>query len=101
MIITDNIYLLGLNSIRTIILFFVVISHIGLSLEHYRLKNFDAALANCGVTFFFGLSVFLITYLLFKEKKLLISLLKIYIRRKWFLRFKDKFAVVKSKSIAV
>lgn len=65
-----SIYLPGLNGIRAIAAISVIISHIGLNLKLYNLSNFGGyAIANFGVTMFFALSGFLITYLLLKEKR--------------------------------
>lgn len=80
----NKIYLPGLNGIRAIAAVAVIISHIGLALNLYGLKNFgEYALADYGVTFFFGLSGFLITYLLIKEKNKTrdINVKKFYVRR--------------------
>lgn len=87
------VYLPGLNGLRAIAALAVVVSHITLGLGDFGLsskifgtdangnpKGLD--LASYGVTIFFTLSGFLITYLLLKEKE--ISSLKIkdfYIRR--------------------
>lgn len=79
-----RIYLPGLNGIRAIAALAVIISHIGLGLDGFGLlkqKGYD--LANFGVTIFFTLSGFLITYLLLAEKKQTkrINIKKFYIRR--------------------
>lgn len=82
--IRSEIYLPGLNGIRAIAAIAVIFSHIGLALHLYDMKSFgEYALADYGVTFFFGLSGFLITYLLIKEKDKLkdIDVKKFYIRR--------------------
>ena len=90
---SKTIYLPGLNGLRAIAAIAVVISHITLGLEAFGLnsKIFGTDLegnargldlAGNGVTIFFTLSGFLITYLLLKEKE--VSPLKIkdfYIRR--------------------
>lgn len=79
-----SIYLPGLNGIRAIAAIAVVISHIGLNLKLYNISNFGGyALASHGVTMFFSLSGFLITYLLLieKENSKTISVRKFYIRR--------------------
>lgn len=87
------IYLKGLNGIRAIASIAVVISHITLSLELFGLdshifgtndkgdpKSYE--LAGYGVSMFFALSGFLITYLLLLEKeKKKISIKKFYFRR--------------------
>ena len=64
-------HLKGLNGIRAIAALSVVLSHTLLGLEYFGLKNIDGGwnFANYGVTMFFTLSGFLITYLLLKEKK--------------------------------
>ncbi|MCC7533940.1 MAG: acyltransferase [Bacteroidia bacterium] len=95
---TDNnnskiVYLPGLNGLRAIAALAVVISHITLGLGEFGLNNkilgtdlegnaSGSTLAGYGVTIFFTLSGFLITYLLLKEKE--VSEVKIkdfYIRR--------------------
>lgn len=81
---STKIYLPGLNGLRAIAAFAVIISHIGLALDNFGLekhKGYD--LANFGVTIFFTLSGFLITYLLLAEKKnkKRIDIKKFYIRR--------------------
>ena len=81
---SSKIYLPGLNGIRAIAAFAVIISHIGLSLSLYDLpKQSGYSLASFGVTMFFALSGFLITYLLLKEKEVKnsINVKKFYIRR--------------------
>lgn len=81
---SKNIYLPGLNGIRAIAAIAVIISHIGLSLNLYDIKNFGGyALASFGVTMFFALSGFLITYLLLKEQlgSKTIAIRKFYVRR--------------------
>lgn len=80
----DKLYLSGLNGIRAIAAISVIISHIGLSLKDYKLPSFGGyALASFGVTMFFALSGFLITYLLLveKQKTQMIAIRKFYIRR--------------------
>lgn len=63
-------FLPGLNGIRAIAAVSVIISHIGLNMKLYGFPNFGGyALASFGVTMFFALSGFLITYLLLKEKE--------------------------------
>jgi peptidoglycan/LPS O-acetylase OafA/YrhL len=75
-----NIYLPGLNGIRAIAALAVVVSHITISLQTFGLNNRifgtdnegnakGLDLAGYGVTMFFTLSGFLITYLLLKEKE--------------------------------
>lgn len=87
------IYLPGLNGIRAIASIAVVISHITLSLNDFGLNRFifgaysdgfprSLDLAGYGVSMFFALSGFLITYLLWKEKeKQPIQIKKFYYRR--------------------
>jgi len=79
-----RIYLPGLNGIRAIAAIAVIISHIGLNLDLYQIpKAGGYALASFGVTMFFALSGFLITYLLLSEKAKTdtISIRKFYFRR--------------------
>lgn len=79
-----SIYLPGLNGIRAIAAISVIVSHIGLNLKLYELKNFGGySLASFGVTMFFALSGFLITYLLLleKQKTKTIAIKKFYFRR--------------------
>ncbi len=84
--ITDNnrIYLSGLNGIRAIAALAVVVSHVNGRLGNFRLSRLPYwDLAGYGVTMFFTLSGFLITYLLFKEleKTGTVSIRKFYLRR--------------------
>ncbi len=66
----DKIYLPGLNGIRAIAALSVVFSHINNRLDYFKLpKSKLLDLANFGVTIFFTLSGFLISYLLLKEKE--------------------------------
>lgn len=77
-------FLPGLNGIRAIAAVSVIISHIGLNMKLYGFPNFGGyALASFGVTMFFALSGFLITYLLLKEKEKTntIAIRKFYFRR--------------------
>lgn len=77
-------FLPGLNGIRAIAAVSVIISHIGLNMKLYGFPNFGGyALASFGVTMFFALSGFLITYLLLKEKEKThtIAVRKFYFRR--------------------
>lgn len=79
-----SIYLSGLNGIRAIAAISVIISHIGLNLNSYQISNVGGyALASFGVTMFFALSGFLITYLLLSEKAKTktIAIRKFYVRR--------------------
>jgi len=79
----QHIHLTGLNGIRAIAAIAVVLSHINLGLGGFNLpaiKSLD--LAGYGVTMFFALSGFLITYLLLHEKqKQEIDIQKFYLRR--------------------
>ncbi len=87
------IYFPGLNGLRAIAAIAVVVSHITLGLGEFKLEpNFfgtfqngqpkGLAMAGFGVTIFFVLSGFLITYLLVAEKKIQpISIKKFYLRR--------------------
>jgi peptidoglycan/LPS O-acetylase OafA/YrhL len=86
-------HLKGLNGLRAIAAMAVVISHITLALESFNLypyifgQNADGSpkgldMAGFGVSIFFSLSGFLITYLLLLEKeKDQIDIKKFYIRR--------------------
>jgi peptidoglycan/LPS O-acetylase OafA/YrhL len=80
----NKIYLPGLNGLRAIAAFGVLFSHVNLGIEAYGLpirKTSD--LAGFGVTIFFALSGFLITYLLLKEKEQFntINIKNFYVRR--------------------
>lgn len=78
------IHLKGLNGIRAIAALTVVLSHILLQLQPSSTEiTIGHALGSYGVTMFFTLSGFLITYLLLKEKKTFgtISIKEFYIRR--------------------
>ncbi|NGM63421.1 acyltransferase [Sphingobacterium sp. SGG-5] len=78
------VFLPGLNGIRAIAALAVVISHVNGRLENFGLNKLPYwDLANYGVTMFFTLSGFLITYLLFKEleKTGAVSIKKFYLRR--------------------
>jgi peptidoglycan/LPS O-acetylase OafA/YrhL len=89
----QSVYFPGLNGLRAIAALSVVISHITLKLDHFGLnphifgsttgdKPRGLELAGYGVTIFFVLSGFLITYLLIKEKEAgTISIGKFYLRR--------------------
>lgn len=89
----DHLHLPGLNGLRAIAATAVVITHITLALADFGLDNeifgtngqgiaTGLDLAGFGVTLFFTLSGFLITYLLLLEKKGgKIDILKFYIRR--------------------
>lgn len=74
----------GLDGLRAIAAMAVVFSHINISVgEFYKIPVGPLDLANFGVTLFFTLSGFLITYLLLVEKQLTktIGIKKFYIRR--------------------
>ena len=86
------IYLPGLNGLRTIAALGVVISHTALEMVRFNLSPFlfgekngkptGSLLGAYGVTIFFALSGFLITYLLLNEKKEKeINIRKFYLRR--------------------
>lgn len=80
----DKIYLPGLNGIRAIAAMAVVITHINNRFEYYGIPNAPLLdLASYGVTIFFTLSGFLITFLLLKEleKTNTIDVKKFYMRR--------------------
>lgn len=92
---TKPIFLNGLNGIRTIAAFGVLISHINLTLMSFNIENVSLfgrnelgkskswVLGEHGVTMFFVLSGFLITFLLLKEyqKTNTIKIKKFYVRR--------------------
>ncbi len=88
------VYLKGLNGIRAIAAIGVLFSHINLSLKHFGVNNYSLFgfknsnargwnLGEQGVTMFFVLSGFLITFLLLKEKEKTnrIDIKKFYKRR--------------------
>src|SRR5689334_17749998 len=87
------IHLPGLNGLRAIAALGVVISHITLALSYFNLDPtifgtdkdghpIGLLLAGFGVSIFFALSGFLITYLLLREKEVApISVRKFYVRR--------------------
>ena len=87
------IYFPGLNGLRAIAALAVVISHTTLELHKFNLNPFifgmkddgeprGISLAGFGVSIFFVLSGFLITYLLLEEKnKQKINIRKFYLRR--------------------
>ena len=80
----DRIYLPGLNGVRAIAAMAVVITHINNRLDYYGLLKAPLLdLASYGVTIFFTLSGFLITYLLLKEQEKTdtIDIKKFYMRR--------------------
>ena len=88
-----KIYLPGLNGLRAIAALAVIISHTTLSLDKFGLNNKilgvdnlgnarGSDLAGNGVTIFFTLSGFLITYLLLLEKEIeSVQIKNFYIRR--------------------
>lgn len=79
-----SIHLTGLNGIRAIAAISVLISHMNESLSYFGLVNFQGLdLAGFGVTMFFALSGYLITYLLLVEKRdfTRINIRQFYIRR--------------------
>ena len=78
----EKLHLKGLNGIRAIAAVSVVLSHVALPGIKLPYVLSIGGLAQYGVTIFFTLSGFLITYLLFKEKEqTAISIRKFYIRR--------------------
>lgn len=92
--IKPTIYLRGLNGIRAIAALGVLISHTNMALKKFSIKEFSFFgfrdgnqsswnLGEQGVTMFFVLSGFLITFLLIKEKRKTqkIDIPKFYIRR--------------------
>jgi peptidoglycan/LPS O-acetylase OafA/YrhL len=79
-----NIHFNGLNGIRAICALAVVVSHVGLGLSNIGIETgYSFGLATYGVTAFFALSGFLITYLLTQEKIMhgTIAVKKFYLRR--------------------
>lgn len=84
MLLKEQLYLPGLNGIRAIAAMAVIITHINNRLEYYGIPNAPLLdLASYGVTIFFTLSGFLITFLLLKEleKTDTIDVKKFYMRR--------------------
>lgn len=82
----ERIYLPNLNGIRFFAAFMVIISHLELNKSYFNLaNNFQIVkhLGVLGVTLFFVLSGFLITYLLIKEKEkeTKINIKNFYLRR--------------------
>lgn len=80
----QKIHFKGLNGLRAIAAFSVVFSHTGISLDRFGgAQTSGLALASYGVTIFFSLSGFLITYLLLAEKDRFksIDIKKFYFRR--------------------
>ncbi|QHC83733.1 hypothetical protein AS589_02490 [Empedobacter brevis] len=92
---SNTIYLKGLNGIRAIAALGVLLSHTNLALKHFNVTNYSLfgfgskgqqlfyILGRHGVTMFFVLSGFLITFLLLKEidKAKKIDIKSFYIRR--------------------
>jgi peptidoglycan/LPS O-acetylase OafA/YrhL len=84
---TKKIYFPGLNGIRFIAVFLVILDHLELFKSYFKLRtlwpgSFSSHLGQLGVTVFFVLSGYLITYLLLEEKKESgISIKNFYIRR--------------------
>lgn len=81
---SEKIFLPGLNGIRAIAALAVVVSHINLGLDKFGFeKSQSLSLASFGVTVFFTLSGFLITYLLLaeSERTKTIAIKKFYVRR--------------------
>ena len=82
-----SVYFPGLNGIRFIAAFLVILDHIELLKGYMGIPTlwnepFSAHLGNIGVTIFFVLSGFLITYLLLSEKSITdIKIAAFYIRR--------------------
>lgn len=80
----SSIHLKGLNGIRCIAALLVIVSHTFLACDKFGLaKMTGIQFAGYGVTMFFTLSGFLITYLLLKEKKRFndVSIKQFYTRR--------------------
>lgn len=81
---TDKIYFKGLNGLRAVAALAVIISHINMTLGQFGLPVLPTLdLAGFGVTIFFSLSGFLISYLLLAEKFVSgkVDIPKFYIRR--------------------
>jgi len=80
---TQKVYFKGINGLRAFAALAVVVFHLNMSLHYYRLpllRSID--LAGFGVTIFFAISGFLITFLLLKERELgRIDVPKFYMRR--------------------
>ena len=83
-----GVYLPGLNGLRFFAAIIVVLGHVELLKEYHGYSNIYShpavyELGRMGVTFFFVLSGFLITYLLLTEKKVAgtVSIRNFYIRR--------------------
>ncbi|MCW3071661.1 MAG: putative acyltransferase [Bacteroidetes bacterium] len=84
---TKKIYFPGLNGIRFIAVFLVILDHLELFKSYFKLRtlwpeSYSSHLGQLGVTVFFVLSGYLITYLLLEEKKESgINIKNFYIRR--------------------
>jgi len=83
-----KVYFPSLNGLRFLAAMLVVFSHVELLKEYHGYRNLAShpaiyELGRLGVTFFFVLSGFLITYLLLTEKKVTgtVSIKKFYLRR--------------------
>jgi peptidoglycan/LPS O-acetylase OafA/YrhL len=79
-----TVYFKGLNGLRAISAMAVLGSHINMSLQQFGLPGLPTLdLAGFGVTIFFSLSGFLITYLLLEEKQVTgtVAIPKFYARR--------------------
>jgi len=85
--VSKRIYFPGLNGVRFIAALLVILDHLELFKGYFGFRtmwshDFSFHLGSLGVTIFFVLSGFLITYLLLEEKKFLqINVLNFYIRR--------------------
>lgn len=82
----SKIYIPNLNGVRCIAAFMVILSHVELLKGYYKINNFFDSLklfGKLGVSLFFVLSGFLITFLLLseKQKSLSINIRNFYIRR--------------------
>src|ERR1043165_7686953 len=83
----SRIYFPGLNGVRFIAAFLVILDHLELFKSYFQIRSFwseafSSHLGQFGVTIFFVLSGYLITYLLLLEKKETgISIKRFYIRR--------------------
>jgi peptidoglycan/LPS O-acetylase OafA/YrhL len=79
----NKIYLPGLNGIRAIAALSVILAHSEKFLASVSSNNYFGNFGGYGVTIFFTLSGFLITYLMLKEieKETFIDIKKFYIRR--------------------
>ena len=79
----DRIYLPGLNGIRAIAALSVLLAHAEKFMGSVSTKNYFGNFGGYGVTIFFTLSGFLITFLMLKEieKEKFIDVKKFYVRR--------------------